>query len=752
MTRRLSRHFRLQQDQHDCGVTCLRNILAYYRADLSVEKLREWSGASAHGTTLLGLHQAATQAGFTAQGAQAGSVDDLQEVRYPCILPVTINDAVLHYVVYYPEEKTDYLLLGDPAIGLIRMKKQELEKIWTSRAVLLLEPGANLSRWQRQRQKKMSWLGRTLKEDIHLLYTAVIVGILCALLNLSTAVFSQRLVDHILPGRRRQELYIGLLLMGLLLIIKSLLSRARQFLLIRQGYGFNTRLTGNFFKSILYLDKPFFDNRKTGDLIARLNDTLRIQQAMSYILGEMSIQSLVLLATLLLLFIYSWQIGVFCLLMLPVIYGVVKYFEKQIILEQRSVLLAHARNESNYVDTIRGIHTVKVMNKENLFAGIARDIFAAFQGAVWQLGKVRVRFSTVLEITAALFGLTIIAWGASGTLNGSLHIGQLIAILQLSGLLMQTAVQVALTNLQVQEAVVALDRMYEFTMLAPEYDPAIADHDQASCGDQAAGRDPIEFRKLSMQHVGFRHPGRKLLLKDITLEVEKGEIIAIAGESGQGKSTLLQLLQKFYPGEGGPILINDVDLKNIDTMTWRKLIGVVPQEIAIFSGSLLANICLDHSPEHVDKVPQFCKKFGFDRWFEAFPQGYATILGEGGVALSGGQKQLLALARCLYANPQLILLDEPTAAMDAATEQFVIDVLLQFKEQAAMLIISHKDSLTGMADRLYLLDKGITSPVQRKNYDPIGLSSFHEMATLFLTLVPSEQHPPYHRGRRTTSY
>jgi len=703
MQRRSPRRFRLQQDQHDCGVACLRNILGYYQADLSAEKLREWSGASAQGTTLLGLHQAATQAGFTPQGAQAGSVADLQEVQYPCILPVTINDSMLHYVVYYPEEKAYHLLIGDPAKGLIRMNKQELEKIWTTRTVLLLEPSAKLARWQRQRQKKLSWLWQTLKEDIHLSYTAVIIGIICALLNLSTAVFSQRLVDHILPGRRRQELYIGLVLMGLLLIIKSLFARARQFLLIRQGYGFNTRLTGNFFRSILYLDKFFFDNRKTGDLIARLNDTLRIQQAMSYILGEMSIQVLVLLATLLLLFVYSWHIGVFCLLMLPVIFGIVKYFEKQIILEQRSVLIAHARNESNYVDSIRGIHTIKVMNRENLFAGIARDIFGAFQGAVWQLGKTRVRFSTVLEITAALFGLTIIAWGALSTLNGSLHMGQMIAILQLSGLLMTTAVQVALTNLQVQEAVVALDRMYEFTMLEPEYDPGHADSGS------------LEFRKLSMRQVGFRHPGRKLLLKDITLEVGKGEIIAIAGESGQGKSTLLQILQKFYPGEGGDIFINNADFRSIDAMMWRKIIGVVPQEIVIFSGSLLANICLDHSPEHADQVPQFCQRFGFDRWFESFPQGYATILGEGGVALSGGQKQLLALARCLYASPQLVLLDEPTAAMDAATEQFVIDVLLSFSKQAGMLIISHKDSLTGMADRVYLLDKGVVSPVRQRS-------------------------------------
>jgi ATP-binding cassette subfamily B protein len=366
-------------------------------------------------------------------------------------------------------------------------------------------------------------------------------------------------------------------------------------------------------------------------------------------------------------------------------------------------MIGQARNESNYVDSIRGIQTIKAMNREGLFAGIARDIFGAFQASVWQLGKIRVRFTTVLEITTALFGLTIIAWGAMDTLNGHLRIGQMIAILQLSGMLMQTAVLAALTNLQVQEAAVALDRMYEFMIQEPEYD----------AGAGLANTGPSQFRRLSVQQVGFRHPGKKLLLKNISLEVEKGEIIAITGDSGQGKSTLLQLLQKFYPGEGGMMRVNDQDLRSIDTVQWRRLIGVVPQDIAVFSGSLLANICLDLSPEHAEKVPLFCKALGFDRYFSAFPQGYATILGEGGVALSGGQRQLLALARCLYAGPQLILLDEPTAAMDTATEQFVIGVLQKFRQRAGILVISHKDALTAVADRVYRLDNGVTAGYHR---------------------------------------
>ncbi|HXO77867.1 MAG TPA: ABC transporter ATP-binding protein, partial [Puia sp.] len=218
---------------------------------------------------------------------------------------------------------------------------------------------------------------------------------------------------------------------------------------------------------------------------------------------------------------------------------------------------------------------------------------------------------------------------------------------------------------------------------------------------------------LTIEKIGFRFPGKKLLLKEISLDLKRGEIIALAGESGQGKSTLLQVLQKFYPYEGGSVRCNGRELVAVDTWAWRQTIGVVPQDTAIFSGSLLANICLDPAAD-IRRLAAFCTEYGFDRYFENFPQSYATILGEGGVALSGGQKQLLALARCLFAGPQLVLLDEPTAAMDVSTEKFVISVLQRYRSQAGLLIISHKDSLTEIADRVYLLENGVTLPYGKR--------------------------------------
>lgn len=700
---RLHKQFVLQHDQSDCGVACVRNILLYYGAEISLEKLREWSGTTSEGTSLLGLQEAGAQAGFIAQGAQAENIYNLKEVQDPCILHVVKDESVLHYVVYYPDNSSDRFLVGDPATGISHFSADELNRIWISKAALLLQPTDKLQRWQRQQEKKRKWFLQTIKEDAHLLYIAVALGLVAAALNLSTAIFSQKLIDDILPNSDRQRLFAGLGLLAILLVIKSLFTYVRQLMLIRQSFQFNTRITGGFYKSVLYLTKSFFDNRKTGDLIARLNDTIRIQQAISYVFGEMAIQAMIFIVSLVFIFIYSWTIGLFCLLIFPVVAMVVKYFHNDIALQQQRVMVAHAHNESNYIESIKGISTIKVMNRENMFINVARNIFGLYQGSIFRLGKVKNNFTIALEITVAVLLLTVITWCSVAVLNKNLNPGEMIAILQMATLLMQTSVLVALTNVQIQEARVAADRMYEFTSAEPEYNP-----DKIPASAVVSIQD---IDRLRVEHLGFRFPGKKQLLRDISFEVGRGEIIALTGESGQGKSTILQILQKFYLPENGTITVDDHDFSEIAQVFWRNVIGVVPQDITAFSGSLAANICLTTDTINQEQVEQFCAAYGFDKYFTQFPQGYETMLGEGGVSLSGGQKQLLALARCLYSSPSLLLLDEPTSAMDANTERFVIDLLQKVKNSAAILIISHKDSLTQVADRIYSIRSGITSGI-----------------------------------------
>ncbi|RPD91224.1 ATP-binding cassette domain-containing protein [Aureibaculum marinum] len=199
--------------------------------------------------------------------------------------------------------------------------------------------------------------------------------------------------------------------------------------------------------------------------------------------------------------------------------------------------------------------------------------------------------------------------------------------------------------------------------------------------------------------------------------MKKGDFVAVVGESGSGKSTLGQIIQQFYPFENGTIIVNsEYELKNISTEHWRNIVGVIPQEINIFSGNVLDNILLG-SEDNPEDVIKFCQENGFEKFIAELPQGYATLLGEEGINLSGGQKQIIALARVLYKKPQFLILDEATSAMDRNTEKFTIQLLSQLKEDIAVLFILHRlHTLKNTADRIYVLENGeITSSGNHKD-------------------------------------
>ena len=275
-------------------------------------------------------------------------------------------------------------------------------------------------------------------------------------------------------------------------------------------------------------------------------------------------------------------------------------------------------------------------------------------------------------------------------------IGGLVAIFQMTSQLIPSANKLALTNIQIQEARVAFERMYEFASMEPEMNEEIVDSE--------------DFKSISIVEVdelSFRFPGRSQLLKEVSFSVQKGEMISLLGESGCGKTTLLQLLQRFYKPESGTITVNsETDLKEIPVRQWRTKVASVSQQVKIFNGTLLDNICLGNSQEEAEQVVEFCKEYGFDKYFEAFPQHYFTLLGEEGVNISGGQQQLVALARALYQKPELLLLDEATSAMDRNTEQKILQLLMSLKEIMAIVLVTHRVQSAKLADRIYVIEEG----------------------------------------------
>ncbi|RUA28258.1 MAG: peptidase domain-containing ABC transporter [Bacteroidetes bacterium] len=700
MIKKLNQYFVQQHGQSDCGPACLASIIKFHGGEHSLDEIRRITGTTQTGTKLLGLFQGAKDLGFEVEGLEAESIENLKELDSPAILHVILENRLQHYVVFYGFQG-DQLIINDPGRGVELWTKEKLQEVWQSKALLKLTPNEKFEKVKSKKKKYenlLSWV----KEDLNILLAALFLGILIAIFSLATAIFSQKLIDVILPTKEISKLIIGLVLFALILLIKMGLSYVRSTFLITQSKDFNNRMIGSFFESLLHIPKSFFDSKKTGDMVARMNDTRRIQSSISNLIGNLLIEFLVIIISLIGVFVYSWQVGVIVSIFIPV-YGLILWrLNKPIINAQKDVMSAYALNEGNYIDVITGIAEVKTTGTINLFHKATTFLYKNFQEQIFKLGKIQVKFGLLTELAGILLVVGVISLASFLVLRGDLLIGSLVALLSLSGSIGPSLTKIALFNIQFQEAKVAFNRMEEFTGIKTEN----------------AGKKEIKIEKIDtliIENLSFHYPGSLNLLSNINMKVEKGKITTLLGESGAGKSTIFQLIQRFYAPSQGVIKIDEKSINDLDLEQYRKLIGVVPQDIKIFNNYLLFNICLSDDSAEMENTVKWCKEFGFDRFFEKFPQGYMTLLGEEGANISGGQKQLVGLARALYRNPQLLLIDEGTSAMDRNTEQFILNLLQQLKNEKTILFVSHRMKVAGFSDYIYILENGsITSQGEPK--------------------------------------
>jgi ATP-binding cassette subfamily B protein len=679
----------LQLDQLDCGVACLLSIIKFYQGNHSIEKLRELSGTSQQGTTMLGLYQGANIVGFKAEGCEA-DIQSLIEHNQPVILHVVIDKQLQHYVVCYEYSKENGFLIGDPAKGIYFLSFEELDKIWESKSCLTLELTDKFEKSITSKNNKRKWFIDLIKQDDKLLWISVLLGIFIAFLGMAMSIFSQKLIDDILPSHKITKLVSGIGLLTILLLARVGISVLREYFLLQQTKEFNNRINNQFFSSLLHLPKSFFDTRKIGELVARLNDTQRIQSVIKLLTSSLVIDVLVSIISLVFLFGYSWKVGLISLLSLPIYFYIIYRSNKKIIQSQTEVMQSYAFNEGNYINTIQGISTIKNDNKQDVFKNLNQTVFGVFQEKIFSLGKINIQLSWQSGLASVFFLIGVLVYTSIQVFNKEIKLGELMAILGIVGSLLPSIANLALISIPINEAKIAFNRMYEFASMEKEPE---------------GGQTISEIENITVRNLSFRFAGRKELFKNINLNIERGKLVAVVGESGSGKSTLGQILQRFYSFENGSVKVNnEYELVDIELKSFRNLIGVIPQEINIFNGTVLDNILLGDTvmPE---TIMEFITQYGFVDYFNQLPQGLATIVGEEGINLSGGQKQIIAFARVLYKQPQFLILDEATSAMDRNTEKFSMELLDKIKPHCAIFFISHRlNTLKNIADEIYVIE------------------------------------------------
>ncbi len=681
-----------QHDITDCGATSLASIAAHYKLEIPIARIRQYAGTDKKGTNVLGLIEAAQKLGFEAKGVR-GDFDSLYKIPKPAIAHVIVNKRLQHFVVIYGIN-SKYVKIMDPGTGKIEKKTHdEFKEEWTGVLVLLL-PNESFT----EVDEKISILKRfwfLLRPHKFVLIQALFGAIIYTLLGLSTSIYIQKITDHVLVSGNTKLLNLLSIIMLVLLIIQVFIGVFKDIFIIKTGQQIDARLILGYYKHLLKLPQQFFDTMRVGEIISRINDAVKIRIFINSTSLSLTMNVFIVIFSFALMFSYYWKLAMIMLSIIPVyliIYCVTNKLNKK---TERYVMERSADLESQLVESLNSVNTIKSFGLED-FANIkteTRFINLLHIGYTSALNSI---FSgTSSQSISRLFTIILLWSGTYFVIDKEITPGELLSFYAIIGYFIGPISSLITTNKTIQNALIAADRLFEIMDL-----------------DREETENKFEMTSDKIGHivfknVQFRYGTRVEVFKDFNLTLKKGEISAIVGESGSGKSTLISLLQNMYPLQNGMISIGDFDLKYIENNSLRQLISVVPQKIDLFAGNVIDNIAVGDFQPKMERILKICKIIGILKFIETLPNGFNTYLGENGAILSGGQKQRIAIARALYKQPEILVLDEATSSLDSTSENFIQNTIQNLRnQQKTVIVIAHRLSTIRNADSIVVLEKG----------------------------------------------
>ncbi|MGC9355096.1 MAG: peptidase domain-containing ABC transporter, partial [Mariniphaga sp.] len=351
--------------------------------------------------------------------------------------------------------------------------------------------------------------------------------------------------------------------------------------------------------------------------------------------------------------------------------------------------------ESQLVESLNAVKTIKQLGIENSASLKTETRFIDLLHSAYKSGLNSVFSGNSSLFISRIFTIILLWVGSIFVLSQEITPGELMSFYALIGYLTGPVSGLIGMNKTYQNATIAADRLFEIMDLEREPDEDLVDAAETTAGD-------ISFRKVS-----FSYGTRTDVFENFNLTIRAGEITAIVGESGSGKSTITALLQKLYPVNEGAIYIGDTNINYFSNESLRKLVGIVPQNLDLFAGTVVENIAAGEFNPNMRKVLAICKQLEMLDFIEKLPNGFNTYVGEHGTTLSGGQKQRLAIVRALYRNPEILVLDEATSSLDSEAEHHVQQTIQQLKKEGkTIIVIAHRLGTVINADKIAVLKNG----------------------------------------------
>lgn len=449
------------------------------------------------------------------------------------------------------------------------------------------------------------------------------------------------------------------------------------------------------FEHIHAMSVGFTNEHKTGDLISRVtNDTTRVKNFIQSEAIEVVNQGLTLLAVGTYMFFINWKMALIVVLPAPLIVLAMRAFRRKTHKVYRRLWKLSGKCNSVLQDILSGIRVVKTFGTEEKEIDRYKSVCASYKKLCVDNEVFWTTVQPLIGILTQLSHLTLMLIGGIYILDGKMDAGTLVQFTTYATMVYGPINYMISLPKSIADAVAAAARVFDIL----DNEPDIKDVEEAVELDI---KGDIEYQNLY-----FGYKSYKTVLEDINLSVKSGEMIGLVGHSGSGKSTMINLLLRFYDPDSGRILIDGVDLKNISQKYIRNQIGVVLQETFLFSGTIFENVTYSKPDATLEEVIRACKMANAHDFIMKFPDGYDTKVGQNGQTLSGGEKQRIAIARAVIHNPRILILDEATASLDTESEKQVQEALRRLVKDRTTFAIAHRLSTLKFADRLVVLDHG----------------------------------------------
>ena len=475
---------------------------------------------------------------------------------------------------------------------------------------------------------------------------------------------------------------------------------------IKVGHEISRELKDEMVASILKSDIHTLESKHSGKYISHfLYDVQYISNLVSTAVLNIMKDSLTLIVLLALMFYQHWKLACFAMIMMPLAAIVAKSLGKRIGKATSESAVVSGNLSSFLSELIKGSKIIKIYQKENFENERSKKLMKLMMEKLIKIGIVQIRATPIMEILTGIIIGGFIYYTGLIVSTGEIQINNFFSFLTAMMLAYQPIRSLATINMVIYEGAAAAERV--FGVIDTQINVKEVDGSNKLKIDKAN----IEFKDVS-----FTYPNtNKHAIKDVNISIKGGEIVALVGQSGAGKSTILNLLPRFYDPEKGQVKIDDQNISNISLHSLRENISLVSQDIILFDDTVYANIAYANLNASKTEIDNACKFAAAKEFIEDLPKSYDTIIGENGVKLSGGQKQRISIARAILKDSPIILLDEATSSLDADSEEKVQNAIMNLTKNKTTLVIAHRLSTIIRADKIIVLDNGEVSDVGNHN-------------------------------------